>query len=164
MNTISTAGGFAASHVVNGYNWSAVGNGTVVDVGGSRGHIAAAIAVKFPALNLVVQDLDSTVEGAEKDLPVEAQGRVKFMIHSFFDTQPVVADVYFLRAILHNWPDKYCMQILRALIPALRKGARVVINDACLPEPGVIPLWKEKQLRCVSLQISVANKLKNNMV
>ncbi|KAL4787406.1 hypothetical protein BJX76DRAFT_345663 [Aspergillus varians] len=36
------------------------------------------------------------------------------------------ADVYLLRLILHDWPNKYATMILRALVPALRPGRREV--------------------------------------
>jgi len=72
------------------------------------------------------------------------------MAHDFLTEQPVKnADVYFFRWIFHNWSDKYSIQILRALIPALKPGARVVINDNVLPEPGVLSLWQETRLRSV---------------
>ena len=41
--------------------------------------------------------------------------------------------------------------MLRALIPALKKGARIVINDHCLPEPGQESLWDEKIIRTMDL-------------
>lgn len=41
--------------------------------------------------------------------------------------------------------------MLRALIPALKKGARILINDHCLPEPGQESLWDEKIMRTMDL-------------
>ena len=49
--------------------------------------------------------------------------------------------------ILHNWSDKYCVKILRNLIPALKQGAKVVINDHVIPAPGVLSLYKERPVR-----------------
>jgi hypothetical protein len=46
-----------------------------------------------------------------------------------FDPQPVTADIYMLKWILHDWPDVESLAILRALIPALKPGARVVFID-----------------------------------
>jgi hypothetical protein len=140
------------SHVADAYDWSGLDDETVVDLGGSRGQMAAALALKHPRLNLVVQDLERTIEGAHAELPAPVSGRVRFMAHDFFHDQPVVAGVYFLRQIFHNWSDTYCVKILRALIPTLRPGARVIVNDICMPEPGSIPLWKERFLRYVLLR------------
>lgn len=90
------------------------------------------------------------IAAAERGVPAELTGRVKFMEHDFFKEQPVHgADVYFFRWIFHNWSDKYSIKILRSLIPALKPGARVVINDNVLPQPGVLSQWQEERLRYV---------------
>lgn len=69
------------------------------------------------------------------------------------DPQTVQADVYFFRWIMHDWADSYCIKILRNLIPALKKGAKVVIMDAVLPERGEAPRYVEKLQRGVDLQM-----------
>jgi len=121
-------------------------------IGGSQGFTSLALAEKFPTLSLIVQDLEPVILAAEKQAPAEFADRVKFMTHDFLTPQPVHgADVYFFRWILHNWSDKYCVKILRNLIPALKPGAKVVINDNVLPKPGVLSRWQEDRLRCVLL-------------
>ena len=72
-----------------------------------------------------------------------------FEEHDFFAPQTVEADAFFFRWSLRNWADKYCVLALRALIPKLKQGARVIIQDVILPEPGVGPLWKERNARFV---------------
>jgi hypothetical protein len=69
------------------------------------------------------------------------------MLHDFLTPQPVRAAVYYFRSILHNWPDKYCVKILRALIPVLEPGAKIVINDSIMPGPGTLPWDREARLR-----------------
>lgn len=49
----------------------------MVDAGGSRGHISQALASNFPSLKMIVQDLVSTAEDAEEELPQHLVGRVK---------------------------------------------------------------------------------------
>ena len=74
------------------------------------------------------------------------------MEHDFMTEQPVKgADVYLIRWVLHNWSDKYCLRILRNLIPALKNGARIVIQDNCLPEPNTLSYTEEAKLRYVVL-------------
>jgi hypothetical protein len=47
-----------------------------------------------------------------------------------FEPQPVVgADIYMLKWILHDWPDAESVAILKALVPALKPGARVLFID-----------------------------------
>ena len=73
---------------------------------------------------------------------------IQFMKHDFFTPQVVKdADVYFYRWIFHNWTDEQSIQILRATIPGLKPGARVLINDGCLPPPGTVHWSEEKALR-----------------
>lgn len=130
-------------------DWSSLPNGsTVVDVGGAQGHVSFHLAEKFPHLNFVVQDMPDVVQGAESRIPEKLKGRVSFAGHNIFTDQPVKnADVYLLRYVLHDWPDKYCVQILQRLIPALKEGAKVVIHDHILLEPGTLSLLQEMQLR-----------------
>ena len=128
------------------YDWTPHVNGTVVDVGGSRGHIAFALAERFPHMQCVVQDRPEIVASALEDSG-HAHERVKFQAHDFFTPQPVVgASVYLLRFIMHDWPTEYCLCILRALIPALRKGTRVIVMDGILPEPGVLGKLDERRI------------------
>ena len=114
------------------------------------------LASSFPKLHFIVQDLASTVDSAASSLPPELSDRVEFMPHDFFTEQPVKgADLYLFRWIFHNWLDDYCIKILHSLIPALKKGAMIVINDNVLPEPGTMGLWQERRLRYVTARILI---------
>jgi hypothetical protein len=118
-------------------------------MGGARGEISFAIATKFPKLKLIIQDLPSMVSAeAIAAIPTELKSRVSFQVHDFFTEQDVIgADVYFFRLVMHNWSDKYAIKILRALIPALKSGARIMLNDAVLPEPGTVHPVEERNVR-----------------
>ncbi|TVY36627.1 O-methyltransferase [Lachnellula occidentalis] len=151
MKVFTTGKGFETSHVISGFDWQSLGAATVVDIGGSRGHISIALAMQFPALKLVVQDFESTVKGAENDVPESVVARVSFMAHDIFKEQTVVADAYYFRWIFHNWSDKYSIKILRSLIPILRPGVHIIINDVCMPEPGMMAAWRVKELRTFDL-------------
>ena len=61
----------------------------------------------------------------------------------------VRAGVYYLRSILHNWSDKYALRILRALVPALEPGARVLVHELMLPEPNTVSITEERRMRFV---------------
>ena len=153
MVSLTGGEGYEVSYLLNNYDWAAIDavSGTLVDIGGSHGFVCVDLAHKYPNMKFVVQDLPKTVASAPKLDPSIAD-RIVFQAHDFHTPQPVKgADVYFYRWILHNHSDKYAINMLRQLIPALKKGARVVINDHCLPEPGTESLWDEKIIRSMDL-------------
>jgi ubiquinone/menaquinone biosynthesis C-methylase UbiE len=126
------------------YDWSQHANSTVVDIGGSTGEIAFMVAENHPNINIVVQDRPEVIAHASSN----SHTNVQFQAHDFFAPQPVhSADVYFFRMILHDWPTKYCINILSALKPALKSGARVVLMEAVLPERGMLTPFQERQVR-----------------
>ncbi|KAB5518887.1 O-methyltransferase-domain-containing protein [Coniochaeta sp. 2T2.1] len=156
MKAHGGAAGYALVHVVQGYPWGELGEGTVVDMGGNQGYASFAIAEAFPKLSFIVQDQAGmrTPETIGK-VPDALASRVKLTTHDFFTPQTEVAEVYFFRMIFHGFADKYCVLILRALIPALKKGARIVINDGALPEPGTAGYIEERTMRTMDLFMQV---------
>ena len=148
MEYFQSAPSFEVARVLDSFDWSALKNATVVDVGGSHGVVSIELARKFPLLRFIVQDRNEVVAESAAAVPEDVAGRVTFMGHDFFTEQPVKdADVYFFRWIFHNWSDKYCVKILRALIPALKLGARLLIQDLLLPEPGTMSCYRERNMR-----------------
>lgn len=151
MSFLQTFPGLQNSYVLKGFDWASLGNGLIVDVGGSHGLVSMDIAREFPSLRFVVQDLPKVIEDAKTKVPAELADRVTFMAHDMFTEQPVKgADVYYFRWILHDWSDKYCIKILKSLIPALKPGARIMFSERCLEPPCTLPLRQEKWNRCVS--------------
>jgi len=148
MSWFATGPGLEPSHILNNFAWSDFRNGVVVDVGGSYGSVSIALAQKFPSLRCIVQDQSEIVRIGREKLPPDMIDHVTFLEHDFFAEQPIKdADVYFLRWILHDWADKYAIKVLRALIPALKKGAKILISEIILPEPGTLTPYRERGLR-----------------
>jgi hypothetical protein len=87
-------------------------------------------------------------------IPPELESRLSLTTHSFFEPQPVSADLYYFRWIFHNWSDAYAVKILKALVPALKPGARILINDGILPEPGSVGGMEEKSIRLVYFSLT----------
>lgn len=146
MTLFQHSPGTEPSYLVDNYDWTGVSK--VVDVGGSHGIVMLELASKMPNIQCIVQDHAEVVRKGRAQVSQEFLERVTFMEHDFFTEQPVKdADVYYLRWILHNWSDKYCIDILRNLIPALKKGARIVVSEFCMPAPGVLSPVQEKPLR-----------------
>ena len=145
---MSKGPGLEHHHIVDGYDWASLNGSTVVDVGGSHGSFAIAVAQKFPLLRFIVQDRPEVIGSGQESLPLTLHGRLRFMAHDFFKDQPIKdADIYILRWILHDWSDKYAAQILRALIPALKPGAKVLVLEQVLPMSGEVSKYQEKAYR-----------------
>ncbi|PWY88574.1 S-adenosyl-L-methionine-dependent methyltransferase [Aspergillus sclerotioniger CBS 115572] len=155
------------SHLLNNYNFdrSTSGATTIVDIGGSNGEVSIEIAARYPNVHCIVQDLPDTIAGLTAKVPSALAARVTGMAHDFLTPQPVYgADVYLLRWILHDWSDKYAIQILRNLTPALKKGARVVVNDICIPEPGRLGPKAERDLRYMDIAMKAFNNARERDV
>jgi 6-hydroxytryprostatin B O-methyltransferase len=155
MRGISAGGAYDVAHAIDGYPWeklAAAPNSLVVDVGGGPGHVAMALARKFPSLRFEVQDLPETVEVGAKNCPPELRSRITFKPHDFFQRQPARdreagSITYFARFILHDWSDTYARKILDALAKSLRPQDRVVLNEVVVPAPGELALGIERRLR-----------------
>lgn len=78
---------------------------------------------------MIVQDRPEIEEYFNDYVPEDLKSRISFDRHDFFQPQNLKADLFFLKMILHDWPDKYCVKILRNLLPALKEGGRIIICD-----------------------------------
>jgi hypothetical protein len=63
--------------LLDNYPWAELK--TMVDVGGSHGSVAIAIAEKFPNMKCFVQDLPDTVAEGATRLPANLSDRVEFI-------------------------------------------------------------------------------------
>ena len=139
-------------HMVNGFDWAALGEGPVVDLGGGNGHVSVTIAKAFSNLRLIVEDLPSNAEPARSTIPEDLQSRVSFLEHNFFEPQPMIeAKAYFARRIFHDWPDEDCLRIIQQLMPQLKEGKKLFIADQVLPPAGTVSLYEESRFRSSDL-------------
>jgi hypothetical protein len=100
-------------------------------------------------LKIVNQDLARQIATVDHDkTPEDLRDRISFEAYDFFNPQPVKdADLYFFRWIFHGWSDDFAVKILQNQIPALKNGARILINEWVLPEPGGVSEWDERIMR-----------------
>ena len=110
----------------------------LVDIGGGVGHDLRAFKAKFPKLpgRLVLQDLPQVIDSIT-DIP----DAIEPLKYDFFTPQPLQnARAYYLRTVLHDWPDSYCQKILKNIIPAMGPMSRLLLNECVLAESGT-PLF-----------------------
>jgi 2,7-dihydroxy-5-methyl-1-naphthoate 7-O-methyltransferase len=101
---------------------------TVVDVGGGTGAMLAEILRVRPDIHGTLVDLPRTVaRSAEIFRAAGVTERVTAIGQSFFDPLPAGADLYLLKNVLNDWPDREAMAILSRCAQAARPAGRVVI-------------------------------------
>jgi hypothetical protein len=125
----------------------------LVDIGGGKGQMLKAIQEAYPHMKgkLVLEDLKAVLDGG-----VIVSEDVKLQTYDFFkEVQPIkgkppcVEEVtrriplttrlgsnYFLKSIIHDWPDEACLQILSNLAPAMRghPHSKLLICELVLPD------------------------------
>ncbi|KAI1764917.1 S-adenosyl-L-methionine-dependent methyltransferase [Hypoxylon sp. FL1150] len=156
MSSLTGGEGYELSYLTEGCDLSEVDarGGTLVDLGGSHGFACVAFGGKYRNMNFVVQDLPATVASAPSPVCADVQvaKRITFQAHDFFTEQSVKnADAFLFRWIIHNYSRPYAVQLLRNLIPALKPGARIIINDYCISPPGVEKPWDERLMRSMDM-------------
>lgn len=151
MRAIKYVPGHAIEKLTTVYDWASLGHATVVDGKGSRGEAAFELAKTFTHLKFIVQDSQSTLVGVNSTIPEELATRITFEEHELFAPQEAKADVYFFRMVFRSLGDAFATQVLQAQIPALRPGVKILFQDVVMPEPEVIPLWKDRVAKYVAL-------------
>ncbi|KAF7948564.1 uncharacterized protein EAE97_003975 [Botrytis byssoidea] len=134
------------------FSWGDTANGLVVDVGGAKETVGIELLRFLPKLKCIVQDKFEVVR--DTTIPDDLQDRLSFMAHDFFQKQPVKgADLYLICNVLHDWSDKYAARILQNLIPALKRGARILGCDRVLPAPCTLTPYQMRRQRADDLYI-----------
>lgn len=128
-------------HIAAAFDWSSLDQpgARIVDVGGGHGGVSMFIARKTKHVNFLVQDLPHVIEVAKRDQlaaeekgeDVDLKGRILFETHDFLTPQALEEkpNAFLLRWVFHDWPEDYCVRIMRNLVPALKPGAKVLIYE-----------------------------------
>ena len=113
---------------------------TVVDVGGGTGSLLAEILRARPMVRGTLVDLPATVARSHEIFQdAGVADRVTAVGQSFFDPLPAGADLYLLKSVLFDWPDREALAILRRCAEAARPGGRVVVLGGVSPDEGYDP-------------------------
>jgi SAM-dependent methyltransferase len=118
--------------LVNG-DWDSVR--TVVDVGGGTGALLAEILRARPGVRGILVDFPATV--ARSAATFDSAGvsdRVMAVGQSFFDPLPAGADLYLLKNVLGDWPDREALALLKRCSEAARPSGRVIVLGGVSPD------------------------------
>jgi SAM-dependent methyltransferase len=124
--------------LVDPADWESVR--TVVDVGGGTGAVLAEVLRTRPEVRGTLVDLPRTV--ARSGEVFQAAGvadRVTTVGQSFFDPLPGGGDLYILKGVLNDWPDREATAILRRCAEAARPSGRVVVFTGAGPGEDASP-------------------------
>lgn len=122
-----------APALVEAFPWSRYGS--LLDVGGCRGNLAAHLVTANPGLRGHVFDLPPMAPFFAEH--VEAQGvadRLEFHGGDFFADPLPAADVVVLGHVLHDWDADQRRQLVRAAYAATNPGGALVVYDRMLDD------------------------------
>jgi len=112
----------------------------VVDVGGGTGSLLAEILRARPSVRGTLVDLPTTVaRSAEIFQAAGVAERVTTVGQSFFDPLPAGADLYLLKNVLADWPDREALAILSRCAEAARPTGRIVVLGGVSPDESSGP-------------------------
>ncbi|KAF7377776.1 4-O-methyltransferase 1 [Mycena sanguinolenta] len=115
----------------------------VVDVGGSIGSVTPETRQSLsPPTKEITEGEKFWAESAPELIE---SGRVKLQVHNFFEPQPVKdAAMYFMRVVIHDWPDVTAKEIMANTRKAGGKESKLVLFDLVMPyaceTPGAPPV------------------------
>ncbi|KAL3442099.1 putative O-methyltransferase [Aspergillus insuetus] len=104
----------------------------VVDVGGNIGHEVVAFRKNFLHIpdRLVLEDVPAVVDG----LPGPLGPNIDAISHSMFEPQPIKGvRAYYMRTVLHDWPDKQCLEALGPIRGAIAPFSVLLVHEILYP-------------------------------
>ena len=107
----------------------------VVDVGGGRGALLAAILRANPAMHGALFDLPQVLSGAEEYL--KSRGvldRCEVVLGDALSAIPSGGDLYIMSAVLHAFQDDKAKRILDNCRSCIKSEGKLLISESVLPE------------------------------
>lgn len=109
---------------------------TVLDVGGGRGALLAALLERWPHLEGTLFDLPHVVEAAAGSLAQRFGERVHTVGGNFREALPSGSDHVLIKYVLHNWPDEVCTRLLELARAAVAPGGHILVIEAVAAPDG----------------------------
>ena len=139
-----------AEAVIGAYDFSAFRY--VVDVGGGRGLMLAAILHAHPHMQGTLFDQPGVVAQAQPILEARGvAGRCNIVGGSFFDSVPEGGDAYLMRVVIHDWEDAEAIAILKTCRRAMRQTAKLLLIERIVAPPNEVPATKFVDLNMLVL-------------
>ncbi|KAL8832104.1 MAG: hypothetical protein Q9191_000461 [Dirinaria sp. TL-2023a] len=144
--------------LVDGLNLSG-DSSALVDIGGGMGLCLEEFVAKVPQWKgrLVLQEQEAVAKQVRG-----LNSRIEVMAHDFFKYQPVRgARAYYLRNILHDWPDEICRQILQQLKDAMKHDySKILVDENVLADQGAS--WQHTSLDFYMMALTAGQERTEN--
>ena len=115
------------------------GINTIVDVGGGRGELLAAVLSAHPTMRGILIDTPRVIEGTKYFL--EAAGiadRCTLLGGDIFESMPGGGDAYILKSVVHGVDDNLAAQLLTSCRQAMNHDGKLLLFEIVMP-PGNEP-------------------------
>ena len=104
--------------------------GVVADLGAGDGTLISAVLSSSPALRGVAFEQQAMIDHARATVEAHGvAGRCEFVAGDFLREIPPGADLYLLKAVLHNWEDVSALRILRNCGAAMGERGRLLVIE-----------------------------------
>lgn len=104
--------------------------GVVADIGGGHGHLLQTVLDRHPGLEGILVDRPGVLRGRET-LPAHAASgnSIRCVAGDFFQPLGLVADVFVLKLVLHDWGRDDAIAIVKNVGAAMREGDRLLVAE-----------------------------------
>ncbi|WP_066941489.1 methyltransferase [Microtetraspora fusca] len=125
--------GMIGPALAEAFDWSSVDS--VVDVGGARGNLVAAILRRHPDLTVGVQDLPGVEPVFHEHMEqLGLTGKVTFHAGNFFEDPMPSAQALVMSHVLHDWGVPERRRLVASAFEALPPGGVLLICDPMIDE------------------------------
>jgi hypothetical protein len=124
-----------ATPIVEAYDFSAAT--TVIDLGGGRGGLMAAILTKHLDVTGVLTDLPAVVPEAQAFIDAQGLGaRCEVRANDLLVSVPQGGDLYVMKSVLHGLNDEKTVTVLKNCRAAMAASAILLVIEAVLQPHG----------------------------
>jgi ubiquinone/menaquinone biosynthesis C-methylase UbiE len=128
----SSKDAYAHARFIEAYDFSSINK--LVDIGGGKGGLLAAILQAYPTMEGVLFDHPDVIDRAKNSRELLVMNdRCQLVGGDFFEAVPAGGDTYLLKNVLHNWDDLRAKDILRHCHQAMKEQGRLLIIDSVIP-------------------------------
>ncbi|KAI2615207.1 putative sterigmatocystin 8-O-methyltransferase precursor [Hypoxylon sp. NC1633] len=107
-----------------------------VDIGGAMGSQSIAFRQRYPDISgrVILQDLPEVVDRVNAE-PLPGFENIEVQAHDIFKPQPIKgARAYYLRNVLHDWPDADVVKILVSVKTGMTEKSVIIIDEEVLSQ------------------------------